>query len=68
MDNISIIGFGVMGAEIAKTLLKNGHRVIVCNRTPAKAEPLVAAGATLAPASRDATVRGTPQRRNRTAR
>ena len=54
MDNVSIIGLGVMGAELAKALLKKGYRVTVWNRTPAKAEPLVAAGAALAPTSSDA--------------
>ena len=43
--NVSLIGLGVMGAEMARTLLRSGHRVTVWNRTAAKAEPLVRAGA-----------------------
>jgi len=42
------IGLGRMGAGMAANLLKAGHRVTVFNRTPAKAEALVAQGATAA--------------------
>ena len=34
-----------MGSGMAASLLKAGHEVIVYNRTPAKAEPLIAQGA-----------------------
>lgn len=54
MRDVSVIGLGVMGAALAGALLENGYRVTVWNRSPAKAEPLVAAGAELAPSARDA--------------
>jgi len=46
--NVGFIGLGHMGAGMAANLLKAGHRVTVFNRTPAKAEALIAQGATLA--------------------
>jgi 3-hydroxyisobutyrate dehydrogenase-like beta-hydroxyacid dehydrogenase len=45
---VGFIGLGHMGAGMAANLLKAGHRVTVFNRTPAKAEALIAQGATLA--------------------
>jgi len=41
-----------MGAGMATRLLAAGHRLTVYNRTPSRAEPLVRAGATLAPSPR----------------
>ncbi|WP_439534669.1 NAD(P)-dependent oxidoreductase [Polymorphobacter sp.] len=46
---VTVIGLGAMGAALATRLLSQGHQVTVWNRTPARADPLVAAGATLAP-------------------
>ena len=46
--DVGFIGLGRMGAGMAANLLKAGHRVTVFNRTPAKAEALVAQGATAA--------------------
>ena len=46
--NVGFVGLGRMGAGMAANLLKAGHRVSVYNRTPAKAEALVARGARLA--------------------
>src|SRR5260370_16312457 len=46
--NVGFIGLGHMGAGMAANLLKTGHRVIVFNRTLAKAEALIAHGAMLA--------------------
>jgi 3-hydroxyisobutyrate dehydrogenase-like beta-hydroxyacid dehydrogenase len=46
--NIGFIGLGRMGVGMAGNLLKAGHQVSVYNRTPAKAEPLIARGAKLA--------------------
>ena len=43
---IGVIGLGTMGSGMAKSLLRGGHEVIVCNRTFDKTRPLVAAGAT----------------------
>ena len=45
---VGLIGLGRMGVGMAANLLKAGHEVSVFNRTPAKAEPLVAQGAKLA--------------------
>lgn len=50
-ENVSVIGLGVMGAELARVLLREGHPVTVWNRTAAKAEPLVNEGALLAPSA-----------------
>ncbi len=46
--DIGLIGLGSMGAGIAKSLLRAGHRVTVFNRTRARAEALGADGATVA--------------------
>jgi 3-hydroxyisobutyrate dehydrogenase len=43
--SIGFIGLGIMGAPMASRLLAAGHRVTVFNRTAARCEPLVAAGA-----------------------
>ena len=45
---VGFIGLGHMGAGMAASLLKAGHEVTVYNRTPAKAERLLAQGARLA--------------------
>lgn len=49
MSDVSVIGLGSMGTALARALLRNGSRVTVWNRTDAKAEPLVAEGAAVAP-------------------
>ncbi len=54
MHDVTVIGLGVMGSELARTLLQNGQRVMVWNRTPEKAHPLVHEGATLAKTSIEA--------------
>jgi 3-hydroxyisobutyrate dehydrogenase-like beta-hydroxyacid dehydrogenase len=46
---VTVIGLGPMGRAMAATLLKAGHPVTVWNRTPGRADQLVASGATLAP-------------------
>lgn len=46
--NVAVLGLGIMGAGMAHQLVSAGHRVTVWNRTAARAEPLVAAGASLA--------------------
>jgi 3-hydroxyisobutyrate dehydrogenase len=45
MNNIAFIGTGIMGAGMVRCLLKAGHRVTVYNRTTAKVQPLLEAGA-----------------------
>ncbi|MFI7128387.1 NAD(P)-dependent oxidoreductase [Nonomuraea sp. NPDC050153] len=47
-ENISVLGLGLMGSALAESLIRAGHHVTVWNRTPAKADPLVAEGATRA--------------------
>ncbi|MDH3666516.1 MAG: NAD(P)-binding domain-containing protein [Paracoccaceae bacterium] len=54
MTKIAVIGLGAMGAALAREQLKGGHSVTVWNRTPAKAEPFVAKGATLAATAAEA--------------
>jgi 3-hydroxyisobutyrate dehydrogenase-like beta-hydroxyacid dehydrogenase len=48
-QDVSVIGLGMMGATLAQLALRQGYRVTVWNRTSAKAEPLIRAGAVLAP-------------------
>ncbi|MFF9016199.1 NAD(P)-dependent oxidoreductase [Streptomyces sp. NPDC014870] len=43
--NVTVIGLGQMGAALADALLTAGHPTTVWNRTPAKADALVARGA-----------------------
>ncbi|MGW6740442.1 NAD(P)-dependent oxidoreductase [Streptomyces sp. NPDC055025] len=45
---VAVIGTGIMGAAMARNLCRTGHDVRVWNRTPAKAEALVADGARVA--------------------
>ncbi len=54
MSQIAFLGLGAMGARMAARLIDAGHDVTVWNRTPARAEALVAAGARLAETPRDA--------------
>jgi 3-hydroxyisobutyrate dehydrogenase-like beta-hydroxyacid dehydrogenase len=42
---VAFLGLGLMGAPMARRLLDAGHDLVVWNRTPERAEPLVAAGA-----------------------
>ncbi|MFF7351287.1 MULTISPECIES: NAD(P)-dependent oxidoreductase [Streptomyces] len=47
-EKIAFLGLGSMGVPMARRLLRAGHPLTVWNRTPARAEPLVAEGAALA--------------------
>ena len=58
MSDVTVIGLGAMGAALARTLL-NSYQVTVWNRTAAKAEQLVEAGAVLAD-SPDAAIAASP--------
>ena len=51
---IGFIGLGLMGRPMAMNLLKAGHSLTVWNRTPSRAQELVAAGATPAKSAREA--------------
>jgi 3-hydroxyisobutyrate dehydrogenase-like beta-hydroxyacid dehydrogenase len=50
---IGLIGLGLMGRPMGMNLLKAGHSLTVWNRTPARADELVAAGAVLAKTPRE---------------
>ncbi len=52
--HIAVIGLGRMGSGIARNLLRAGFQLTVYNRTAAKMQPLIAAGATGAPSPRAA--------------
>ncbi|GAB2729099.1 NAD(P)-dependent oxidoreductase [Streptomyces bullii] len=54
---VSVLGTGIMGAAMARSLARAGHTVRAWNRTRAKAEPLAADGAHIAGTPEDA-VRG----------
>ncbi|MEU3415234.1 NAD(P)-dependent oxidoreductase [Streptomyces sp. NPDC006658] len=45
---VTVLGTGIMGAAMARNLVRAGHTVRVWNRTRAKAEPLAADGARVA--------------------
>ena len=54
MQRVAVLGLGTMGSGMAQNILKAGFPLTVYNRTPAKAEPLAAAGAKFAPTPREA--------------
>lgn len=45
---VGFIGLGIMGSRMAANLQKKGYELVVFNRTPEKAEPLITNGATWA--------------------
>ncbi len=51
---VTVLGLGPMGQAMARTLMQAGHPVTVWNRTPGRADELVAAGAHLAATPSDA--------------
>jgi 3-hydroxyisobutyrate dehydrogenase-like beta-hydroxyacid dehydrogenase len=53
-EAITVLGLGAMGTALAGTLLARGHPTTVCNRTPERADALVAVGARRAAAVADA--------------
>ena len=57
MRRVAVLGMGIMGAPMARNLLRAGHEVTVWNRTVKKAEALEEAGARVASTPAD-TVRG----------
>ncbi|NUR87805.1 MAG: NAD(P)-dependent oxidoreductase, partial [Nonomuraea sp.] len=56
--SVTVLGLGLMGRALAAAFLKAGHATTVWNRTPSKADELVAAGARLAPTAADAIEAG----------
>jgi 3-hydroxyisobutyrate dehydrogenase-like beta-hydroxyacid dehydrogenase len=57
MAELGYVGLGVMGSAVVRRLLDAGHTVTVWNRTRAKAEPLLAAGAQWADSPREVAER-----------
>ncbi len=57
-ESVAFIGLGALGSPIAENLVGAGVNLTVWNRTPSKAEPLVAKGATLAEGPAQAITRG----------
>ena len=55
---VGFVGLGAMGAAMVSSLLRNGHQVRVWNRSAAKAQPLVDAGATQAQSPAEAARAG----------
>jgi 2-hydroxy-3-oxopropionate reductase len=54
---VGVIGLGIMGAPMARNLLRAGFPVVVWNRTPARVAPLLAAGAQGAGSAREVAER-----------
>ena len=54
MARVAVVGLGAMGSRIARRFLDAGHELTVWNRDAARAEPLVAAGASAAQTPADA--------------
>ena len=48
MRRVAVLGTGIMGAGMARSLLRSGLDVTVWNRSPGRAAPLAAAGAQVA--------------------
>lgn len=53
LPRVGVIGLGAMGARLASNLLEDGYPVLVHNRTRARADALVEAGATFAATPRE---------------
>jgi 3-hydroxyisobutyrate dehydrogenase-like beta-hydroxyacid dehydrogenase len=53
MPRIGFLGLGLMGARMARSILRHGHEVVVWNRTPGKADALAADGARVARTPRE---------------
>ena len=54
MKRLSLIGLGLMGSALARTLLQQGYELTVWNRTPDKSEALAKEGAAVAASASDA--------------
>lgn len=54
LSPVTVLGLGSMGSALAAALLDGDHPTTIWNRTPGKAEPLVARGATRAATVTDA--------------
>jgi 3-hydroxyisobutyrate dehydrogenase len=54
LQQVALLGLGIMGSGMAANWLKKGFSLTVCNRTRSKAEPLAAQGARIADTPREA--------------
>lgn len=59
---VAILGLGRMGINMARRLLRGGHRVVAWNRTPARVEEIAAEGALGAGSLEEAVAMLTPPR------
>jgi 3-hydroxyisobutyrate dehydrogenase-like beta-hydroxyacid dehydrogenase len=57
---VTVIGLGPMGQAMVRRFLAAGHRVTVWNRTPSRADPLLAEGAARAATPAEAVAAGGP--------
>ncbi|MFI9580933.1 NAD(P)-dependent oxidoreductase [Streptomyces sp. NPDC052236] len=57
-QSVTVIGLGNLGQVLAEAFLKQGHRTTVWNRSPAKADSLVAKGAIRAATAAEAVAAG----------
>ena len=57
MPKIGFIGLGIMGKPMSKNLLKAGYELVVYNRSKAKVEEVVAAGAQAAASPKEVAAR-----------
>ncbi|HEY3868698.1 MAG TPA: NAD(P)-dependent oxidoreductase [Actinocrinis sp.] len=53
-ETVTVLGTGIMGSGIARSLAREGFEVRAWNRTPQKAEPLKEAGIAVVPAAAEA--------------
>lgn len=58
LDHVGYIGVGIMGAGMARNLLRSSVQVTACNRTRAKAEALASDGATVVDSPAEAVAAG----------
>ena len=49
MSDITVIGLGLMGSALARTIYKAGHKLTVWNRSPEKMQPFIDDGIAAAP-------------------
>jgi len=49
MSDITIIGLGLMGSALARTIHQAGHKITVWNRSPEKSKPFIDDGIAVAP-------------------
>lgn len=54
MNNVSVLGTGLMGSALARAFMAGGHTVTAWNRTSSVADPLVRAGARWAASAAEA--------------